>query len=384
MKAKYMTMKAMVCRMCGVLCVFTALVLVMGATRPASATGWRAVDAQNAWASYVNHFVKLQGDGFSKAFVTTQGGTTLEGFWTQAEEIEVAEDAYYENPTTANHDLVEALCDGFVNYVHPATNDSWTSDTWNDDIDVAIIAFIRAYDITGVARWKNAAENNFNAVWNRAQAGDGGICERTASGVNCYENSSANWTFIIAGNLITHLTGDNTYKNDADGVYTWALANLRNSSTGQIYDGSAGEHADFSYNYGYAIGAMNEEGATAATVTPVATYLFNSMANASFPYEGTNGGYNVLPDYGQGNQNDSGFNGIAMRWLGVANSHGLIGSTNLAAAQASINAAWADRNGTTTLVWNDWGSGETTPSTGTYSWDCSAAMAGLVDLPPTA
>ena len=102
------------------LCIFAPLALVMCATPPASAN-WRAVDAQNAWNGYQNAFLYLEPDGYSRVFVTKQGGTTPEGFWTFAEEIEVAEDAYYENPTTANKNMVESLCDGFV-YLH---GDNW-------------------------------------------------------------------------------------------------------------------------------------------------------------------------------------------------------------------------------------------------------------------
>jgi hypothetical protein len=77
--------------------------------------------------------------------------------------------------------------------------------------------------------------------------------------------------------------------------------------------------------------------------------------------------------YGQDDLNDSGFNGIAMRWIGVANGHGLISSSVLAAAQANITKAWSERDGQE-LIWNDWVAA--TPATGVYSWDASAAMGG--------
>jgi hypothetical protein len=38
-------------------------------------------------------------------------------------------------------------------------------------------------------------------------------------------------------------------------------------------------------------------------------------------YAGTTSGYNILPNYGV-NNNNSGFNGITMRWLGVASAPG--------------------------------------------------------------
>ena len=364
------------------LIVAITFMLVIYAARPASAQ-WTANDAQRAYTAYNNAFLHTEPDGYSKFYATKQGGTTPQGLWTFAEEIEVAEDAYYENPTTANKDLVQGLCDGFI-YLH---GDDWSADAFNDDLDVAIIAFARAFNITGTTRWLNDAEKNFATVWSRAQAGDGGLCEKTVNPPYCYQNSSVNWTFVIAGRLLYAYSGVSSYKADADSVYNnWAIPYLYNSSTGQIHDGCYSTTncvgPDYSYNYGYAIGAMNEEGASAATVTNVANYLFNSMSNTSFPYEEPSGGYNVLPDYGQGDLNNSGFNGITMRWLGIANGHGLISSANLAAAQANLNQAWSERNGTTELIWNDWDAA--TPSTGTYSWDDSSALAGLLDIPPTA
>jgi hypothetical protein len=369
-------------RMTSTIFVLTILVVVVGCSGPASAQ-WRAVDAQNAWSGYQNAFLKLEPDNYSKVFVKKQGDTasSWEYMWQQAEEIEVAEDAYYENPTTANKNTVQALCDGFVNYVFPQTGDNWSSDTYNDDLGVAIIAFIRAYNITGTTRWLTDAENNFNVVWNRAQAGDGGLCEQTKSGVGCYENSSANWTFVIAGNLIYNATGISSYKTEKDGVYTWAKANLYNSSTGEIYDAKGGVSGQYTYNYGYAMIAGTYQGSN-VMVPKIATYVFNNLTN----YDGTAGGYNLMPDYSNGetvlNGAQNGFNGILMRGVAIANKSGYIPSAVLLAAQANMNQAWSERNGTTTLVWDDWDAA--TQSTGTYSWNDSSALAGLLDIPPTA
>lgn len=356
--------------------VLTILVGVVGCICHASAQ-WRAVDAQKAWDGYVSQYVHLQGDGYSKIFTTKQGGTTHEGFWTYAEELEVAEDAYNENPTTTNKNLIQALCDGFVNYVHPATNDDWSSNTWNDDLDVAIIAFARAYQVTGTTRWLNAAELNFATVWNRAQAGDGGLCERTASGVGCYENSSCNWTFVIAGNLLYNITGIASYKTEKDGVYAWAKAHLYNSTTGEIYDGPAPSHGQYTYNYGYAMIAGAYQGSN-VMVSNIANYVFNNLTN----YDGvTPDGYNLMPDYGQGDLNNSGFNGILMRGVAFANTKGYIPSAVMLAAQSNLKEAWSYREGGHQLVWDDWDAN--TPSSGNYSWDDSAALAGFLDIPPT-
>lgn len=358
-------------------CIFTAFIFTVGATLPASAA-WRAVDAQNAWNGYQNAYLHLEPDGYSRVFVTTQGGTTPEDFWRQAEEIEVAEDAYNENPTTANKNMVQSLCDGFI-YLH---GDSWGSDVFNDDMDVAIIAFARAYLITGTGRWKTDAQNNYSTVWNRAQAGDGGLCEKTVVPANCYENSSVNWTFVIAANLLNQIAPVGTgYKSQGDGVYTWAKANLYDSTTGEIYDAKGGVHGQYTYNYGYAMIAGSYQGSN-VMVPNIATYVFNNLTN----YDSVIGGVNIMPDYSNHetilNGNDNGFNGILMRGVGFANGYGYIPAAILTDAQANLNQAWSERNGNNTLVWDDWDAA--TPTTGNYSWNDSSALAGLLDIPPTA
>ena len=112
-----------------------------------------------------------------------------------------------------------------------------------------------------------------------------------------------------------------------------------------------------------------------------ATYVFNSLTN----YDGiTPGGYNLMPDYSNGetilNGNDNGFNGILMRGVGQANAAGYIPSAVMLAAQDNLNEAWSNRTADP-LIWDDWDAA-TGPSP-FYSWNDSSAMAGLLDLPPT-
>jgi hypothetical protein len=200
--------------------LLTALAFLVVATRPASAQ-WTANDAQRAYTAYNNAFLYLEPDGYSKVFVTTQGGTTMQGLWTFANEIQAAEDAYSENPTTANMTEVQALCDGWVNYMTWSgvkVGDDWSSDPYDDDLMWATIAFARAYAVTGTTRWLTDAENNFNAVYERGLASNGGMYWVTkgctghpATGCDStFQNSAANWTFVIAGRLLTNYSGDST------------------------------------------------------------------------------------------------------------------------------------------------------------------------------
>jgi predicted alpha-1,6-mannanase (GH76 family) len=374
-------------RVPNVLCAFT---LVLITTLPASAQ-WTAGDTKNAWNGYLSAYQYTGAAGYDYLFATTIGGSSHDAFWVMAEEIDMAVDAYVWAETNDSSNLstyeneVEGLCDGFVS-VHPDSEGggSWASETsYNDDLDVATIAFARAYKVTGTTRWLTDAEDASNEVWSRGQEGNGGLCQSTSG---CYENSSVNWTFVIAGRLINSYNGGTgSYLSETEGVYTWAKANLYDSSTGEIYDAAGGVTGNYTYNYGFAIGAMSESGESATTIGQVATYLFNDMTS----YAGTtSGGYNILPNYGQGaTDNDGGYNGIVMRWINTANAHGSIPSADLAAAKANVTQAWSVREYTSTypdyLMWDNW---ETAPENNNayilanvFSWDCSSALVGMLD-----
>jgi hypothetical protein len=97
--------------------------------------------------------------------------------------------------------------------------------------------------------------------------------------------------------------------------------------------------------------------------------MFN-MDNPFSPYSGTYNGYNILPDYGQNGTNNAGLNGIALRAIGLGlNRNGTNG----------LQAAWNIRN-PDNVMWNDW----VNSIRGSYTchaWDCSDAVAGMLDIP---
>src|SRR5262245_51834423 len=77
------------------------------------------------------------------------------GWWTGAEEIEMAEDAYENLPTLARQSNVSTALSQFVAN-HSA---NWLSgggfNNFNDDICWAVIAFARGYLITGNTTFRN-------------------------------------------------------------------------------------------------------------------------------------------------------------------------------------------------------------------------------------
>jgi len=345
------------------------------------------INITNAWAGYNNNFL-FTNAGYEYHFSDTQGGATVSAstFWQQAEKIELAEDAYvwaetYDSGHLSRYNQeIEGLCDGFVQY----WGDDWSADTNDDDLAWACTAFIRAYAVTGTARWLNDAETNHNTIWSLGEDTTflgGGIWQNNQT--KTYKNSAANWTFVVAGYLIDEFNGhQGDYQANAETIYNWAITNLYNPATGRIYDGVSTTTGistnDFSYNHGIAIGAASESG-DGDTANQVATYMAFSMTNSSYRPTWDNG-YWVLPYYGPkaANDNDGGYNGIALRWLGNANAHGYIDPWVLAWAQYNVSQAWTIRDAQN-LMWNDWIHG--TPGTGVYSWDCSSALAGMFDIP---
>jgi predicted alpha-1,6-mannanase (GH76 family) len=362
------------CRAICVPSILTLFLLLFAFLRPLSAQ-WTSANAQSAFSDYNNAFY-FNPSGNNYDYRSSQGSTSTSGFWVGAEEIELAIDAYSQNPTAANQTIINQLCNGFT----AEYSADWSADSYDDDLMWATIAFVRAAQATGNSTWLADAESNFAVVWSRGYdtTFGGGIwwnsaVENTSSG---YKNSAANWTFVIAGNLLYQATGNSTYQSEAATIFSWASTNLYAASTGEIYDGINGsgvQTGQYSYNYGVAIGADAFESHTADAAN-VANYLMNNLSG------GTVGGYNILPNYGQGGTDGGGFNGITLRWVGYAWAHGaLTNPAILAWAQTNVGLAWSVRNASG-LSWNDWFA--FTPSGGLYSWDCSDTLAGMLDIPP--
>jgi hypothetical protein len=406
---------------------FIFLVLVVGVTSTASAqtllqpVTWSGTDSYNAWTGYNGDFYTMGTNGgyiFTEESVQA-GGSAMIGFWEEAEEIEVAEDAYYysvNNYPSHDHSAyqqeIDALCEGFVANNQYSHNGDWSGDKFNDDISWAVIAFIRAYQITGNHQWLIYAKQNFTYVWNNAQPngvhdGSHGLLQSLPhtlpDGKKWTPNLDApvNFAFVIAGYLLhdnTTGTDSATYKSEADAIYNWAKANLYvydfepcnnqpDFVCSKIYDsnntslgGDIGA-SDFTYNYGIAIQAATREGDNTVAST-VANWLMYNSNNQNYPYVGIFNGYEVLPNYsdtGKDNScNDCGYNGIALRGIAFGLSRGSLSNPNtLAWAQANVQAAWNIRN-SDNVMWDDWNA----PTSGDqYSWGDSGALAGMLDVP---
>jgi predicted alpha-1,6-mannanase (GH76 family) len=367
-------------RMSNLRCRFAAIVFVLGCAGINQASAqWTAANADTAFNDYNNAFY-FDITGSDYGYRVDQGSTSPTSFWMAAEQIEMVVDAYNQSGSSTYKGMITQLVNGF-NYEHS----SWWNgaDKYDDDLMWATIAFIRAYQAVGTSAWLTDAEDAFSTVYNRGLASNGGIYWYTAgcSGhpatgcSNTYENSAANWTFVIAGILLYNETSDSTYLSDANGVFSWAYSNLYDETTGEIYD-APGATNQYSYNYGTAIGAMYWEGYW-GDATNVANYEMSDMGN----YSGTLNGYNILAD-GDSSENGSdggGFAGIALRWTAYAYNNGAISNSDvLPWMQANVDQAWSDRN-SSDLTWANWESA--TASSGLYSWDCGSMIVGMMDVP---
>ena len=309
------------CRMRGVSWILIPILCTLAGAR-STAAQWAAADAQAAFSDYNNAFY-FNPAGNNYDYRLNQGSTSPTAFWISAEQIEMAIDAYNQNATTTNQTIINQLCNGFV----ARYTSNWSSDSYDDDLMWATIAFTRASKATGNSAWLADAETNLATVWSRGYdtTFGGGIWWNSAfeNTSSRYKNSAANWTFVIAGNLLYQATGNSTYQSEAATIFNWASSTLYNAATGEVYDGINGsgiQAGQYSYNYGVAVGADYFENHW-ADANNVATYLMNNLSS------GKVGGYNILPNYGQGGTDGGGFNGITLRWIGFAWAHGALSNT---------------------------------------------------------
>jgi hypothetical protein len=86
------------------------------------------------------------------------------GFWSHGYLIFEAQDVYFQSRKAPRYTQVTQLLNDFL-----AKNGAdWTGDSWDDDLEWIIYAFVRGYEITGNTTYLNAAVNNWNAVYNRS------------------------------------------------------------------------------------------------------------------------------------------------------------------------------------------------------------------------
>ena len=311
---------------------------------------------------------------FNTAFMS---GGAYSGWWTGAELLEMAQDAYDNSPTTARRNIVTSTCNGFLSQ----NGSTWTGNEYNDDISWACIAFARAYLITGNMTYRDIAKANWDAMYNRAWDTNyfgGGLWWRQSDRQS--KNACIQGPATIAACYLYNISGDTNYLNKAQAIYAWNRKYLFNTNSGAVSDNintnGTVDTVALTYNQGTFIGSANL--LHRATGLPF-YYQDAILAGKRTQNNMTTAG--VLPEWGS-NSDLSGFNGIFIRWMGR-----FAKEQNLWAAfgpwlGTNANSAWSIRN-TNNLSWQKWRTQTPDVSSEVANWGCSAAVIALQVADPS-
>ncbi len=304
-------------------------------------------------------------NAFNTAFMSNGA---YSGWWTHAELLEMAEDAYENTPSVARRNIVTSTCNGFLS--QNGTN--WLYNEYNDDIAWAVIAFSRAHLITGNPLYRNVAQLNFDAMFARGwdtQYFGGGIWWRQSDRQS--KNACIQGPAAIAASYLYQITGDVGYLQKAQMIHGWNRSMLFNPSNGSVYDNintnGTLDTVALTYNQGTFIGSAN----FLYRATGLPQYYQDAiLAGKRAQNNMTTAG--ILPEWGS-NSDLSGFNGIFARWMArFAKDQNLWASFG-PWLTTNANAAWSIRN-SSNLAWQKWRT--QTPESGSEigNWGCSASV----------
>ncbi|MES2376508.1 MAG: glycoside hydrolase family 76 protein [Bacteroidota bacterium] len=257
-----------------------------------SFNSWDPADATTAY----NAFNTACYNPTTKLYYSTTLKDNIAAIWTNAIFWDMAMDAYIRTRTTAALTRVNDMYTGGYNqYDHY----NWNNTTvWfiYDDMMWWVMSLARANQITGNATYLTTAQAGFDRVWNGSYdpVGGGMFWDFNHSG----KNSCINFPTVIAAMRLYTITGNSAYLTKAQNIYTWAKANLTNTTTGQVYDNKIGSNPPggqaYTYNAGTAIGAayalykQSGNSAYLSDATRYADYVKNNLCNAQgiLPAEG--------------------------------------------------------------------------------------------------
>jgi hypothetical protein len=294
------------------------------------------------------------------------------GWWTGAEEIEMAEDAFENSPSPARQTIVSNACNQFiVNHGSSWTVSGGNFNKYNDDISWAVIAFARGYKITGSSTFLNVAKSNWDAMYSRAWDTNytgGGLWWNTD---NQYKNAAVQGPAAIGACLLYNIYGDSAYLTKAQAIYAWERRVLVNTNSGSIADGinypnTTTSGGPLTYNQGTYIGAAN----LLYRATGLPNYYQDALLVGKYTQTSMSSAAGILPEYSSGTDL-SGFNGIFCRWMARFAKDQNVWPAFGPWLTTNANAAWSVRNGNN-LAWQKWATPLGTNVPG--DWGCSAAV----------
>jgi predicted alpha-1,6-mannanase (GH76 family) len=282
-------------------------------------------------------------------YLNNSGDTKADGWWGQAELIEMAIDAYDRKKSDAYKTLATDLVYGFV----AKQGTDWTGNKFNDDIAWMVIASARAHLDTGNADFLTYAKSNWDKMYARAWEttfAGGGLWWTTD---NATKNACINGPGAIGAYLLYKATGDKAYLTKATEIYAWERTTLFEPATGAINDrielANGLQRGSLTYNQGTFIGIANYLYKETGTVT-----YFDDAKKASDFLKNNLTDTEGLPRENQITGDFANFKAIGFRWLAKFALDNNLGSTYLPWLQYNANRAWANRRATDNISWNDW------------------------------
>jgi predicted alpha-1,6-mannanase (GH76 family) len=300
-------------------------------------------------------------------FVETTGGGSAK-FWKQAEMMEMVEDAYERSGDPAYKRMIRELHAGVVSRF----GTTWLRNRFNDDIMWMVVAFLRAYELTGDSTFRTQAKRNFDRVYARAHSADfgGGLWWTTS---RREKNACVTAPAAIAACLLTEDLGNRSYLRKATALFDWLDATLYDPASGAVYDhvhrspgggAIATDYSTYTYNQGTFIGAAD----LLHRETGKAAYYDDAIAAIEYAQGHlTVGG--ILRSEGSGGDG-GGFKGIFARWTArFAKDNGVTAFDRW--LDRNADAVWSHRNARN-LTGEDWAA----PTLGgrLHAFDCSSAV----------
>jgi len=331
------------------------------ATSPSAATV--------AFVSFGTAFYRRFAPGRTYFATDTSGGYA--DFWKQAEMIEMVEDAFDGTHDPVDKQAIVGLETQFRWYY----GKTWTDRIWNDDITWAVIAALRAYEITGDKQYLVLAQTNFDAMYARAWTSEfgGGMWWTTAK---TQKDVTTTAPATIAACMLYKDTHEKAYLTKAKTMYAWVRANLYNARTGAVYDhvshkangkGKVVYTTQLTYNQGTFIGSAD----LLYQLTGDRSYYDDALRTMRHTQTDLTDHGILRSEATGGNENGGGFKGIFVRYaVRFARDNHLTEFEPWFALNAA--AAWSHRNAHG-LMGQDW-SNPTPNRRLLYSWDCSAGV----------
>lgn len=319
-------------------------------------------------------------DSFDRAFYTVRGARGLFAdtsggrqarFWRQAEMMEAVEDAYVRSGGPTYKRMIRQLHDGVVSRY----GSRWLGDRYNDDVMWMVIAFTRAYDLTGRVAYLTQARWNFDHVYRRARSSDfgGGLWWSTS---RREKSACVTAPAAIAACLLSRSLGDPSYLAKASALFAWLQAALYDPVTGAVSDHVSGasratavvDPSTYTYNQGTFIGAAD----LLHRSTGKAFYYDAALSALSYARNNLTDDDGVLRSEGSG-CDGGGFKGIFTRWATRFTRDNHVTAFD-AWFDANAAAAWSHRDAQG-LTGEDWSAAASSATL--HSFDCSSAVVML-------